>query len=107
MEVLLCVCWLDEVLLLVHCCVRRISCVEGTALYPVSCRTLSYSRFQPRMSMILARIFLVLLSISNVQTRELIPVASVKHVQLFKVKYSRQKKWHTEPVAQYTSHASL
>jgi hypothetical protein len=24
----------------------------------------------------------------------------VEHVQLFKVKYSRQKKWHTEPVAQ-------
>jgi len=29
-----------------------------------------------------------------------IPVAPVEHVQLFKVKYSRQKKWHTEPVAQ-------
>ena len=27
-----------------------------------------------------------------------IPVAPVEHVQLFK--YSRQKKWHTEPVAQ-------
>ena len=32
--------------------------------------------------------------------REPIPVARVEHVQLFKVKYSRQKKWHTEPVAQ-------
>jgi hypothetical protein len=27
------------------------------------------------------------------------PVAPVEHVQLFKVKYSRQKKWHAEPVA--------
>ena len=31
---------------------------------------------------------------------EPIPVAPVEHVQLFNVKYSRQKKWHTEPVAQ-------
>ena len=31
---------------------------------------------------------------------EPIPVAHVEHVQLFNVKYSRQKKWHTEPVAQ-------
>ena len=31
---------------------------------------------------------------------EPIPVALVEHVQLFKVKYSRQKKWHTEPVSQ-------
>ena len=30
---------------------------------------------------------------------EPIPVAPVEHVQLFKVKYSRQRKWHTEPVA--------
>ena len=28
------------------------------------------------------------------------PVAPVERVQLFKVKYSRQKKWHTEPVSQ-------
>ena len=28
------------------------------------------------------------------------PVAPVEHVQLFKVEYSLQKKWHTEPVAQ-------
>jgi hypothetical protein len=27
-----------------------------------------------------------------------IPVPPVEHVQLFKVKGSRQKKWHTEPV---------
>ena len=38
-EVLLCVCWLDEVLSLVHCCVLQTSRMEGTALYPV-CRTL-------------------------------------------------------------------
>ena len=31
---------------------------------------------------------------------EPIPVALVEHVQLFKVKYSRQKKLHTDPVAQ-------
>ena len=35
-EVLWCVCWLDMVLLLVHCCVLRISCMEGTELHPVS-----------------------------------------------------------------------
>jgi hypothetical protein len=29
---------------------------------------------------------------------EPIPVTPVEQVQLFKVKYSRQKKWHTEPV---------
>ena len=31
---------------------------------------------------------------------EPIPVAPVEHVQLFRVKYSRQKTWHTEPVSQ-------
>ena len=31
---------------------------------------------------------------------ELIPVAPVEHVQLFKVKYSHQRKWYTEPVAE-------
>ena len=31
---------------------------------------------------------------------EPIPVAPGEHVQLFKVEYSRQKKWHTKPVAQ-------
>ena len=30
---------------------------------------------------------------------EPIPVAPVEHVQLFRVKYSHQKKWHTEPVS--------
>ena len=83
-EVLLCVCCLDEVLLLVHCCVLQISCMEGTALYPVSCRTLSFSQFQPRMSTILMCGLLVLLSICNVQTGDPIPVARVEHVQLFK-----------------------
>eukprot|EP00670_Eutreptiella_braarudii_P004704 CAMPEP_0174282796 /NCGR_PEP_ID=MMETSP0809-20121228/3368_1 /TAXON_ID=73025 ORGANISM="Eutreptiella gymnastica-like, Strain CCMP1594" /NCGR_SAMPLE_ID=MMETSP0809 /ASSEMBLY_ACC=CAM_ASM_000658 /LENGTH=122 /DNA_ID=CAMNT_0015377253 /DNA_START=376 /DNA_END=744 /DNA_ORIENTATION=- len=29
---------------------------------------------------------------------EPILVGPVEHVQLFRVKYSRQKKWHTEPV---------
>ena len=28
---------------------------------------------------------------------EPIPVAPVEHVQLFKVKYSHQRKWYTEP----------
>ena len=31
---------------------------------------------------------------------EPIPVAPVEHVQLFKIKYSRQKKWHIVPVSQ-------
>ena len=31
---------------------------------------------------------------------EPIPLAPVERVQRFKVKYSRQKKWHTKPVAQ-------
>ena len=31
---------------------------------------------------------------------EPILVAPVEHVQLFRVKYSRQKKWHTEPVSE-------
>ena len=31
---------------------------------------------------------------------EPIPVAPVEYVYLFKVKYSRQKKWHTEPVSE-------
>jgi hypothetical protein len=61
----LCV-WLDKVVLLVHCCVLDISCTQGTTLYSVSCRTLSFSQFQPRMSIILA-----LLSISNVQGADL------------------------------------
>eukprot|EP00670_Eutreptiella_braarudii_P029639 CAMPEP_0174378052 /NCGR_PEP_ID=MMETSP0811_2-20130205/121812_1 /TAXON_ID=73025 ORGANISM="Eutreptiella gymnastica-like, Strain CCMP1594" /NCGR_SAMPLE_ID=MMETSP0811_2 /ASSEMBLY_ACC=CAM_ASM_000667 /LENGTH=244 /DNA_ID=CAMNT_0015530177 /DNA_START=713 /DNA_END=1447 /DNA_ORIENTATION=- len=34
---------------------------------------------------------------------EPIPVALVEHVQLFTVKYSRQKKWHTEPVCLSTA----
>ena len=39
-EVLLCVYWLNKVVLLVHCCVIGIYCIYGSALYPVSCRTL-------------------------------------------------------------------
>ena len=31
---------------------------------------------------------------------ELNPVAPAEHVQLFTIKYSRQKKWHTEPVSE-------
>ena len=37
---------------------------------------------------------------ADLEAGEPIPVAPVEHVQLFDVKYSRQKKWHTEPVAQ-------
>ena len=33
---------------------------------------------------------------------EPIPVAPVEHVQLFRVKYTRQKKWHRAPVSQYS-----
>ena len=33
---------------------------------------------------------------------EPIPVACVEHVQLAKVKYVRQQKWHTVPVSQWT-----
>ena len=69
---------------LVHCCVLQISCIQDTALYPASCRTLSFSQFQPWMS---------------------IPVASVEHVLLFKVQYS-QNKWHTESLSR-AEHASL
>ena len=31
---------------------------------------------------------------------EPIPEAPVEHVQLFRVKYSHQKKWHAEPVSE-------
>ena len=41
-EYLRCVCWLDKVVLLVHCCVLQISCIQSTPLYPVSCRTLQF-----------------------------------------------------------------
>jgi hypothetical protein len=40
MEFLLCVCWLDKVVLLVHCCVLQISGIQGTPLHPVPCSTL-------------------------------------------------------------------
>ena len=33
---------------------------------------------------------------------EPILVTPVEHVQLFKVEYSHQKKWHTEHVSQWT-----
>ena len=66
-ELLLCVCWLDKVVLLVHSCVLQISCIQSTPLYPVSYRTLSFSQLQPLMSIILTRTHLVLLSIFNVQ----------------------------------------
>ena len=33
---------------------------------------------------------------------ESIPVAPVEHVQLFKDKYSHQRKWYTEHVSQWT-----
>ena len=77
-ELLLRVCWLDKVVLLVHCCVLPISCIQGTTLYPASCRMLSFSQFPPWMSIL---------------------VAPVEHVELFNVKYSKNK-WHTEPFSQ-------
>ena len=40
--ILLCVCWLDEVVLLVHCCVLQISGLQGAPLFPVSSRTLQF-----------------------------------------------------------------
>ena len=36
---------------------------------------------------------------AKAEAGEPIPAAPVEHVQLFKVKYSCEKKWHTEPVA--------
>jgi hypothetical protein len=64
-ELLLCVCRLDKVVLLVHCCVLQISCIQGTPPYPVSSRKLGVSQFQPWMLIVLTRTQLVLLSISN------------------------------------------
>ena len=49
----------------------QISCIQHTTLYPVSCRALSFSQFQPWVS---------------------IPVAPVENLQLFEVKYSKKKK---------------
>ena len=42
LELLLYVCWLDKVVLLVHCYVLQISGIQGTPLHPVSCRTLQF-----------------------------------------------------------------
>ena len=53
--------------LLVHCCVLQISCSQGTTQYPISCRSLSFSQFQPWMLVILTCTHLVLLSIFNLQ----------------------------------------
>jgi len=58
-ELLLCVYWLDNAVILVHCCVLEISCIQGTKLYPVSCRTLSFWQW---MSIILTHTQLALLS---------------------------------------------
>ena len=43
-EVLLCVHQLGKVVFLVHRCVIRIYCMQGSMLYPVSCRILSFSQ---------------------------------------------------------------
>ena len=44
-----------------------IACIQGTTLYPESCRRLSFSQFQPWILIPLTCTQLVLLSISNVQ----------------------------------------
>ena len=41
-ELLRCVCWLAKVVLLVHWCAHQGSSIQGTPLYPVSCRTLQF-----------------------------------------------------------------
>ena len=41
-DFLWCICRLDNVVLLVHCCVLQVSCIQGTPLCPVSCRTLQF-----------------------------------------------------------------
>ena len=70
------------------CSIFQISSVQDTSLYPACCETLPFSQFQLRMLMTLPRALLVLLSISNIQTGEPIPVASAENVQLLKVKCS-------------------
>ena len=142
-ELHLCVCWLDKVVLLVHCCVLQISCIQGTPPYPVSCRTLqcfTISAFdvdhidtyppgavvnfkpsgphgleptakppaQPAPKAAKPRAKPSTKSAAKPAAQvavksapgEPIPVAPVEHVQLFRVKYSRQKKWHTQPVSE-------
>ena len=50
---------------MVHCCVLQISCIQGTPLYPVSCRTLQFLAMSAMNGIILTHTHLVLLSISN------------------------------------------
>ena len=45
--------WLDKVVLLVQCCAFRIACIQGSTLYPVSCRALSFLQFQQWILIIL------------------------------------------------------
>ena len=70
-DLLLCVCWLDKVIILEYWCMAVYFkfLASKVPLYPVSCRTLSFSQFQPCMS---------------------IPVAPVKDVELFKARYSKK-----------------
>ena len=42
-EFLWCICWLAKVVSLGRCCALQGSCIQGTPLYPVSCRTLRFS----------------------------------------------------------------
>ena len=62
-ELLLCVCLLDKVVLLVPCCVLQISGIHCTVYFADH---FSFSQFPPWMLMILTCTQLVLLSISNV-----------------------------------------
>ena len=41
-ELVLCVCWLDKVVVFVHCCVVQVSGIQGTPLYPVLCRIFQF-----------------------------------------------------------------
>ena len=63
-----------------HCCVTGISCIQGSMLYPVSCKTPGFSQLQPWMLIILTCTHLVLLSISNegsVMLAKILPPQSV------------------------------
>ena len=103
--------WLDKVVLLVLCYVVGIYCMQSSMLYLVSCRTLGFLQFHidphpagtvpepaakpaPKATKPSAK------PAAKPAAGEPISVALVEHVQLFKVKYSCQKKWCTVPVSQ-------
>ena len=84
-EVLLCVCWLDEVLLLPPA-------QPAAKRAPKAAK--SHAKPSKRAAKPAAQVA------AKPAAAEPISVAPVEHVQLFKVKYLRQTKWHTKPVTQ-------